>query len=88
MNIIHLDFAKKLGFEAQKTTLGVQNINKSRLYLFDIIITHFVVKDKEEKSCFYKKTFLLTNININVTLRMFFLISRNIAIEFVSCHLY
>lgn len=47
-----------------------------------MIITLFQVDDEDKKSYFFKKTFLLTNININVAFRMPLLILSNVEVNF------
>lgn len=46
------------------------------------------MQDKEERSCFFEKTFLLTDINMVIVLRMSFLTLSNIKINFISYHIY
>lgn len=49
-----------------------------------MIITGFSVQDKLKKVQFFEKTFLLANINIEVVLKMLFLIFSNINIRFAE----
>ena len=53
-----------------------------------MILTLFLMEDKEKRSCFLMETFLLANINIDITLKMFFLTLSNVEIDFVSQHLH
>lgn len=50
--------------------------------MFDMVIASFLIDDKDKKSYFFKKIFLLANININITIRMLFLILSNIQNNF------
>ena len=42
------------------------------------------MKDKNRKSCFFKETFLLANLIIDISLGMFFFILRNIKINIID----
>lgn len=53
--------------------IGVQKINISRLKTYGIVIALFKVYVKDEKSCIFKKTFLLANIGMDVNNGKFFL---------------
>ena len=52
-----------------------------------MVIALFLVEDKERRSCVFIETFLLANINIDITLKMFFLTLNNVEIGFVGQHL-
>lgn len=43
-------FARKLGLYIWKTDIGVQKIDGSRLKIFGMVITSFLVDEKDEKS--------------------------------------
>lgn len=45
-------------------------------------ITWFEVDDKDEKFHLFKETFLLAEISIDITLRMSFIILKNISVNF------
>lgn len=62
--------------------MSAQKINVSRLELFEIIIALFKIDDKDKKSHFFEKTFLLTNIGINIAFKMLFLILNNVELNF------
>ena len=53
-----------------------------------MIIASFSVEDKEKKSRFFEKMFLLANINIDIALRISFFTLSNDKIDFVGCHIY
>ena len=53
-----------------------------------MVITSFSMEDKEKKSHFFKGTFLLTNISIDVALQISFFTLSNVKIDFIGCHLY
>lgn len=47
-----------------------------------MVIASILVEDKEKKSCYFEKAFLLTDINMNITLEIPFFILNNIEIDF------
>lgn len=47
-----------------------------------MVITFFLVDNKNKKSRFFNEVFLLAYISIDVIFRMFFLILNNIKIDF------
>ena len=65
-----------------------QNINGSTLETFKMIITNFQIKDKICKSQYFQEIFLITNIKVEVILRMFFLKLNNVNVLFKKKHLY
>ena len=46
------------------------------------------MENEKKRSQFFKETFLLADINMNVVLKMSFLILSNVEIEFTSHHIY
>lgn len=48
--------------------------------MFKIALAGFQVENRLEKTCLFQETFSLTDISIEVVLRMFFLIFNNINI--------
>lgn len=48
--------------------MGTQKIDGSRLETLGIVIALFQIADNNKKSHFFKVTFLLTDINIGITL--------------------
>lgn len=59
INAIHPNLVQKLGFQFKKTNFGSQNIDRSYLNIFGIVIVEFFTKDKFKIICFFEKTFLL-----------------------------
>lgn len=51
-------------------------------------IVSFLMEEKEERSCFFKKKFLLANISIDTTLGILFLTWSNVEIDFADQQLY
>lgn len=80
--MIWSSFTKKLGFCIQKTKVNAQKIDDSPLEIFGIVIASFIINDKDKNFRFFEETFLLADISMNITFEMFFLILKNIQINF------
>lgn len=61
-----------LGFTSRPTNIGAQKTNDSSLKTYSIVLVGFSIQNSLEKMQFFKKTFLLIKINIEIVLRMFF----------------
>lgn len=83
VNAMHPAYAKKLGLVIQKTDVKAQKIDNITLETFGMIIAAFTVYNRAKKVCFFEKTFLLADINMNVALKMLFLILSNADIYFI-----
>lgn len=77
-------YTAKLGFTTQKTSIKAQNINGLALEIYGMLLTKFSIQDSLRKVQFFKKTFLLTNTNIELILGIPFLFLNNIDIEFAK----
>lgn len=84
VNIIYLKLAKKLNFQVYYIEINIQKSDNSKLDIFNIIIVSSLVKDKNKISQFFKKSFLLTNFNINIILEISFLTFSNIEVNFIN----
>lgn len=62
----------------------MQKIDGKWLEIFGILITSFLVYDKNKKFWFFEEIFLLANIDIYITFEMLFLILSNIEINFTN----
>ena len=77
-------YTKKLCPRTQRTDVRAQKIDESSLDIFRIVIAGFQVLDKEDRTWFFQKTFLLANTTIEVVLGMLFLTLSNTDIQFVE----
>lgn len=77
-------FVKKLYLYIYKTDIDIWKIDSNRLKTFDIVITSFSVNNKDGRSYFFKETFLLAKISMNVALGIFFLTLNKIKINFTN----
>ena len=82
------NFAKKFELWICKTKVGIQKIHNLKLDTFEMVIASLLVENKEGKSRFFEKIFLLADISMDITLGMLFLIFSNVVIDFVDYHLY
>lgn len=55
---------------------------------FEIVIALLEEEDKDKKSRFFEKIFLLTNLNINIVLAMLLFNLNNIKINFLELKLF
>lgn len=62
--------------------MGTQKINNSKLETYGIVISFFLVDDKDKKSQFFKESFILTAISMDTSFGMIFLTLSNIEVNF------
>lgn len=62
--------------------IDTQKIDRHQLEILDMVIASFIVDDKDGKSCFFEKTFLLVDISMNIIFGMPFLNLSNVKIDF------
>lgn len=70
-------YAAKLYLNTCFTNIGAQKIDDFTLETFGIVLASFKIKDKLGKYRFFKELFLLTETNIEVILKIPFLIFSN-----------
>lgn len=68
-----LIFVSKLGLNIKYTNIKIQKINNSIFEIFKMALASFKIENKLSKTCFFQKSFLLSNINIKISLNMLFL---------------
>ncbi len=82
VNAITPAFAAKLELRPRPTNVGAQKIDGSPLETHDMALARFSLQDSLERV--REKTFLLTDISIEVVLEMFFLSLSNADVEFTE----
>lgn len=82
-----LTYTAKLNLKVWPTNVGAQNIDNSTLEMYKIVLANFQVDDKYIRLQFFQETFLVTNISINVILRILFLTLSNTNIAFADWNL-
>lgn len=85
---MHLLYAKKLGFNIQKTNVWAQKNDSTILETFEIIIAAFLVYDRARKVCFFEKTVLLADISMDMAWEMIFFVLSNADIRFTNWELH
>lgn len=75
---MHLHIIKKLDLEIKKTSINTWKINNLKLYIYGMIVTSSSLKYQEKMSHDFELIFLLTDISIDNTLIIFFLIQLTI----------
>ena len=88
VNIIHLNFAKELGLSVRLIYVEAQKINGTMLNTYKIVVAAFLVTDKIDQVRFFEKTFLVTNVSLEVVHRMLFLILSIVQIDFLDWKLW
>lgn len=76
-NAITPTYAAKLGLKIHRTDGRAQKIHGSIFKTSGMVLVSFQVEDQLERACFFQKTFLLDDINMERVLRMLFLIFSN-----------
>ena len=84
VNTMHPAYATKLGLHVKKINVDAQKIDRSYLNTFGMVIADCSVKNKLRRVRFFQKTFLLTNISLEVVLGMFFLTLSKADIQFAK----
>lgn len=84
INIITLVYILKLGLKACYINVRALKIDGSIFKTFEIILTSFQVKNKPNWAWYFQKMFLLANTNVEVILKILFLIFSNANIQFIK----
>lgn len=82
VNTISQAFTYSLGLKIQKTSIGVQKINGTTLGTYKMAISIFSILDKDSRERFFKKSFLLANVQPDVLLGIFYLAMSNADIDY------
>ena len=84
VNAIYLTFVKELGLPIRLIDVGAQKIDGTMLNTFEIVVVAFLVMDKSNQVRFFKKTFLVANVNLEVVLEIFFFILSDTNVNFLG----
>lgn len=77
-------YAAQLGLKVKLTNIISQKIDGSTLKIYEIVIAGFSVHNKLGRVWFFKETFLLANISIEMVLEMPLFSLSNANIEFTE----
>ena len=80
VNAMTSAYASKLGLRVCRTNIGAQKIDGSTFKTFKMVLANFQVEHKLRRAWFFQKTFLLTDISVEVVLKMLFLTFSNVDI--------
>ncbi len=81
-NAMSQAFAQQLGLKIRKTNVGAQKINGTTLENYGMVVSTFLVSNKDKKERFFEKSFLLANVNPDIMLGMPFLTMSNANVDF------
>ena len=84
INAIYLIFAKKLGFFIRRINIGVQKIDGTMLDTYKIVVAALLVTNKANEIRFFKETFLVANVSLEVVFGMPFLILNSANVNFLD----
>ena len=82
VNVMNLDFARKLDLKIWKTNVGAQKIDGSALETFRMVIADFQIEDKANRPRFFQEIFLVADTKFEVILGMPFLKINNADVLF------
>ena len=75
-------FAHQLSLKIWKTNIGAQKINDTTLETYGMVVSTFSMSNKNGREKFFKESFLLTNVKLDIVFRMPFLSMSNIDVDF------
>ena len=84
VNAIHPTLAQKLKLPIRPTDVGAQKIDGTMLDTFEIVVTAFSVTNKANRVRFFKETFLMANVSLEVILGMLFLTLSGANVNFLG----
>ena len=84
VNAIHPTFIKELGLPIRSTDVEVQKIDRIRLDTYRMVVTAFLMMDKANYVRFFKETFLVANVSLEIVLEMLFITFSSVNINFLD----
>ena len=82
INAMSQAFAKQLGLKIYKTNVGAQKTDSTTLKTYEMVVSTFLVLDKDGKERFFEESFLLANVSLDIVLGMPFLTINNANVDF------
>lgn len=82
VNTITWSYATKLGLKIYATNIRAQKTDSSTFKTFDIVPASFYIKNRLGRVRFFQEILLVTDISVNVILKIFFLTFSNANIVF------
>ena len=84
VNVVYPVFAKELGLLIRSTDVGAQKINGTTLETYGMVVVAFLVEKKANQVRFFKETFLVANVSLEVVLGMLFLTLSSADVDFLG----
>ena len=75
-------FAYQLGLAIQKINIRAQKINSTTLETYGMVVSTFLMSDKDGNERFFEESFLLANVKPEIVHGMSFLTISNVNIDF------
>ena len=88
VNAIHLTLTQKLGLLVRPMDVGEKQIDGTMLNVFGRVVTTFLVTDKANQVRFFKETFLIANVSLEIVLEMPFLTFSGADVDFLGRELW
>ncbi len=82
VNALSPVFASQLSLKIRKTNVEAQKIDGTTLKTYGMVVSIFFMSDKDDKERFFKESFLLADIKLDIILGIFFLTIGNSDIDF------
>ncbi len=82
VNTMSQAFILQLSFKIQKTNIGAKKIDGTIWKTHKMVVSTFFVLNKDGKKRFFKKSFLLIKVKLDIVPRMFFLTISNADMNF------
>ena len=77
VNAISPVFTFQLGLKIWKTNVKAQKIDSITLETYRIVVTTFSILDKNSREKFFEKSFLLTEVKLDIVFKIHFLTMSN-----------
>ena len=84
VNAVHPAFAKELGLSIRPTDVGAQKIDGTKLETYEMVVAAFSMEDKANRVKFFKETFLVANVSLEVVFGMLFLTLSGANVDFLE----
>ncbi len=82
VNVMSQAFAQQLGLKVHKTNIWAQKIDDTTLETYRMVVSIFSVLDKDSRERFFKESFLLVDVKLDIVLGIPFLTMSNTDVDF------
>ena len=77
----------QLGLKIRKTNVKAQKIDSTILEIYEMVVSTFFVLDKDRRKRFFEKSFLFTDVQTDIVLKMLFSTINNANFDFQARNL-